>query len=379
MPLDVAYIRHVISKASYEDMELKVFGWKSHAHTLQPKLSESELEVWQELLKIKLPEDYCTYITQLGNGGAGPAYGLRVLTLDLDEDLAAPTVFSNDQSTLFNEQAREWYELDNQDDYGEYCEQTPENQRLSFDEWDSLLEERYERVESYLFHKGQLFIANRGCDQDLYLLLNGSHCGWCHINSKDYDYSVGGNGIVLGDKSPVQQRSILWEEYQRWLMPFADYFMAYVRQCVEVCNSLSHKQRVAFDKEREVVRDFLKLLAAQDESSMLQVLRQLNPETVSIKSRSLLTVKLQQWLHLTRPSLLRLGDPNIPDSSYQYTCHTADLINFYNQLMFSDMARYRFRERVALSESSRDNTSYPHPSLSQLEDSFYPERIPYLD
>ena len=191
--LDIPKIEVVLRQAKRWDMDFPLFGSHSHAHLFQPPLPEEDAAAWEELMEVRLPEDYRLYLTRLGNGGAGPAYGIAPFRCPLQDCLREPAVFSDDQAERFNDLARRWYAYFNEDEeklYEAYCEQTPEERRMGFNDWDN---SRYRFTENtvvhFLFKSGQLFIANQGCSQDICLLLSGSHRGFCHGNSREYDYS----------------------------------------------------------------------------------------------------------------------------------------------------------------------------------------------
>lgn len=375
--LNIEQCSEVISQAAYLDLELTTFGWSHHAHILQPVLDQEELATWEDLLKITLPQDYRQYLTLLGNGGAGPAYGLSKFKLNLDQSLTKPTIFSNEQSTTFNRIAQEWFNLNNEDhDYDLYCQQKPSKDLLSYEEWDELLEQQYTRLEQYLFEQGQLFIANRGCDQDVYLILNGSHQGCCHINGHEYDFSFIPDDHSLTfyqthtPDSPYN-RSIVWEEYLKYLQPFATYYMHYIHACIELCNNLSEQKRQSFDRERTIIRDFLEVIPLKDEAQIVKVLHHLDPTQVSIKSRTVLEDHLRKWLYL--PPLFKRYPKQqyLPQAPYIQSEHTSFLLNFYNHLVFKDNDFVQFRNRIPLAEYNQNNTTYPYPTLVQLQTTFY--------
>jgi hypothetical protein len=54
----------------------KVFGAEAHGFDLNPPLSESAVRKFEVQHRIQLPEDYRDFLVRLGNGGAGPFYGV---------------------------------------------------------------------------------------------------------------------------------------------------------------------------------------------------------------------------------------------------------------------------------------------------------------
>ncbi len=51
---------------------------------LNPPLPKEELAFFEKYLKVKLPDEYKQFLTEVGNGGAGPFYG--ILPLDMWAD-----------------------------------------------------------------------------------------------------------------------------------------------------------------------------------------------------------------------------------------------------------------------------------------------------
>jgi hypothetical protein len=58
------------------DPERNLFGANGHGYKLRPPLPVSEIESVEKRYSVSLPDDYKNFITQIGNGGAGPYYGL---------------------------------------------------------------------------------------------------------------------------------------------------------------------------------------------------------------------------------------------------------------------------------------------------------------
>jgi len=56
--------------------QLEIFGGSAHHFESNPRLAEHDLLQFETRHKIHLPADYREYLLQVGNGGAGPAYGV---------------------------------------------------------------------------------------------------------------------------------------------------------------------------------------------------------------------------------------------------------------------------------------------------------------
>lgn len=59
------------------------FG-ESHKLTLRPPLTEAQVAAIEGRIRAALPEEYRAFVTRLGDGGAGPAYGVFRLEQALD-------------------------------------------------------------------------------------------------------------------------------------------------------------------------------------------------------------------------------------------------------------------------------------------------------
>ena len=73
-------VKYWVSKAIEADPELKVFGASSHKYQFAPPIDMKEVLAFEQKHDIKLPENYVRILTELGNGGPGPYYGLYPLS-----------------------------------------------------------------------------------------------------------------------------------------------------------------------------------------------------------------------------------------------------------------------------------------------------------
>lgn len=288
--LDIPKICAVLDTASRWDMDLAQFACWSHAHLFNPVLPLEELEAWEELMQVTLPEDYRAYLTQLGNGGAGPAYGLASLSLPQDEFarfLRCPCIYSEDQEEKFQDVIRRfvhWHGID--DDWALYREYFPHASIPEGEQWQKEYHRKWsqeledvldEKVVFPLLYYGQHMITNEGCSGDIYIILNGSHRGYVHCSTTDCD----------PDLAFPEPRTFAAYKVRHLKRTFADYFMSYVDRTEDVCKNLSAEKRRQFQRERAQVRDFLAAVQAEDWDGVVKLLNAIeDPANLSRKSKS---------------------------------------------------------------------------------------------
>lgn len=351
--LDIPRIRAVLDTASRWDMDLVQFACWGHAHLFNPVLPLEELEAWEELTEVTLPEDYRTYLTQLGNGGAGPAYGLYPLSLFSDKTtqfLRRPCIYSEDQEEKFQDVVRRfvhWYSMD--DDWSLYLEYFPdtpswkdqrwqnEHRKEWGDELDRLIDEN---IDFPLTEHGQHQITNEGCSGDIYIILNGTHRGYVHCSTTDCDPDLA---------FPEPRTFASYRD--RWLRnTFADYFMGYVNRTEDVCKNLSAEKRQKFQRERSQVREFLAAVGAQDWSGALALLKTIgDPDGLSRKSKSLYRYYEDELMK------------QFPDRP--------ELTDFYIAL-YGRYGRYHI-DLVCFREGDVEDFDYPEPTFEAFVQTFF--------
>jgi len=167
------------------------FGVESHELRVSPPLSPDEIEAAEARLGVRFPEEYRGFIARIGDGGAGPAFGvfslaaaLRQSRLDLD-----PTLLR----TAFPHTAR--YNPD----------KDPEV--IAF--WRSMDGENATDAEIELYlvreRRGALVLCDEGCGYLHFLVVTGPACGTMWIDARGSD-----GGFV-----PLGVTFLQW--YERWL------------------------------------------------------------------------------------------------------------------------------------------------------------------
>ncbi|GAA3067269.1 SMI1/KNR4 family protein [Streptosporangium carneum] len=73
---DVGHIQSCLTAVAQADPGHEIFGASRHRHRLGPVLDEAEVAGFEALHGVSLPEAYRAFLTDVGDGGAGPHYGL---------------------------------------------------------------------------------------------------------------------------------------------------------------------------------------------------------------------------------------------------------------------------------------------------------------
>lgn len=74
-----AYIKALVEHAGKVDSERTVFASDTHQYRLNQVIPIEQVKRYEETYHVELPEEYKFFLTKVGNGGAGPYYGLYPL------------------------------------------------------------------------------------------------------------------------------------------------------------------------------------------------------------------------------------------------------------------------------------------------------------
>ncbi|MDP9869512.1 MULTISPECIES: SMI1/KNR4 family protein [Streptosporangium] len=138
--MDLDVIRRGIDALSEYDTDFGLFGARRHRYRFEPPLDEAALEAVEARIGVRFPADYRTFLTRLGNGGAGPYYGVHGLGPDGAWARSGPFPFTE-----------EWEPPD-----------------LDDEDYDDVMEAAFE---------GLLPVAEHGCGYRSHLVVNGPAAG----------------------------------------------------------------------------------------------------------------------------------------------------------------------------------------------------------
>lgn len=119
---NIIYLRDMLTRLHEADAKLRVFGSTHHHYQLGPTLSERKLDEFETTNEIRLPDDYRQFLLKIGNGGAGPYYGLEPLST-FGRDLSRPFPFKAATDSLTDEELQCLTDHDEYPGVLEFCHQ----------------------------------------------------------------------------------------------------------------------------------------------------------------------------------------------------------------------------------------------------------------
>lgn len=189
-------IESKLKKLRVADSTFSLFAAKSHKYLLNKPLKESYLISFEKQNSIKLPAGYREFLMKLGNGGAGPYYGLEPL-----------------QNTLFAD-----LDYQNGNDLIDASKAFPHQEKwnMNIEEYDPENEEVDTKKEDEYFDNkwiaGLLKISNYGCGVAIGLVVNGPEYNTIWIDDRCND-----RGIFPEDFISNKERINFLDWYEAWL------------------------------------------------------------------------------------------------------------------------------------------------------------------
>ncbi|MFI6122504.1 SMI1/KNR4 family protein [Streptomyces sp. NPDC051064] len=185
-------VRQRVAALGTQPASAKTFGSLGHRWTLEDPLADDELAELEAQMGVRLPDDYRNFLTSVGAGGAGPAYGLfpvrrvqgRWRWEGDGADLADLTMLARP----FPDHGPDPEDLE------ALLVVRPEEEDFEeIEDFDDAIEAWDERWEPLMYAPertaGAIVISHLGCAQREWLIISGIHRGtiWSDCRADDTD------------------------------------------------------------------------------------------------------------------------------------------------------------------------------------------------
>lgn len=162
-------IKEKLWRLKREDVAFEIFGSDVYEYKLNAPLSVDEINKFEKKYGIKLPAGYALFLQKIGNGGAGPFYGLARLENSVFSDMDYPNE-NNKVNPSLPFPLTEPLQMD-LDRFEEFRD-------------DKIFQEKYWSAENA---NGLLRLCNFGCGIFINLIVNGQEYGnmWTDNRSND--------------------------------------------------------------------------------------------------------------------------------------------------------------------------------------------------
>ena len=202
------HIHERLQQLASLDPTFQAFGAAEHQYQLNPCLNIQDIRAIESQYGIQLPEDYVWFLSQVGNGGAGPFYGLYAIedSVEVHTDFGSPmslnTPFPLTQAALPDETLLSLLE-----DQLEAAQEAGD---------EDLETELYEQYQALLFPaewaNGYLHLCDYGCGISFFLVITGEDAGTVWENS-----AVDAAGLMPSTEFGNTVKLGFLEWYQLWL------------------------------------------------------------------------------------------------------------------------------------------------------------------
>lgn len=171
--------------AKKADRWCKVFGAEKYKYRFNPVISLAEVREFEDRNKITLPDDFVTFLTEVGNGGAGVDYGVYAL------ERIQENIYDYEEITPYSDKTI--FDYDNyREKWAELC--------TELDDTDN--DAAYSYIEKQIAN-GMLTIGTAGCTFDYALMCKG----------KNYGKIVGIDWNLFEDSPP----EVIADSFSEWI------------------------------------------------------------------------------------------------------------------------------------------------------------------
>ncbi|WP_392532164.1 SMI1/KNR4 family protein [Nostoc sp. C117] len=170
----VLQLKNKLTQLTILDATFQVFGSQTHEYQLNPCLINTDIEVFESKYDVTLPNDYRNFVLELGNGGAGPGYGLYGI----------PAIESENAISLTSQQNK----------YDSLSKLFPLKQ--AWNNLDLVVENKADflvNLDAYFNQKcipGTLLLADYGCGIYAILVITGEQRGKIWIDDRTNDNGI---------------------------------------------------------------------------------------------------------------------------------------------------------------------------------------------
>lgn len=192
----LATLQENLEKLEQKDSKRKVFGsgeaWGGHHYQLAKCLPVAKIRTFEKKENIQLPEEYVAFLTTIGNGGAGPSYGLMSFKEAIQRENLKKLPKSFSKKFLYTSQ-------DAQKIMAAHVAEAAKGLQ------------DFERSTLPQPENGFIFLVSHGCGEYSILVISGKQAGkvWYKYENAVYaDYA-------LIEGKPVQLSFLDW--YEKWL------------------------------------------------------------------------------------------------------------------------------------------------------------------
>ncbi len=191
-------IKQKLSKLKKLDVDFKIFASHLHKYKLGKCKTEKEIAEFESKYDIKLPTEYRAFLKQVGDGGAGPHYGMEPLKngpLDDLEEKSKSELIDPSKPFLFTKAWNfDWKKI--------------EKEKQSEVEWDQKNDEYFDTKWS----NGLLRICDFGWGTFINLVVNGKEHGKIWTDARIND-----EGIHPEQYFSKQKGITFLDWYEAWL------------------------------------------------------------------------------------------------------------------------------------------------------------------
>lgn len=192
----IARIKDKLDELRTVDSDFYVFGAQFHKYTLNKPKTEAELVAFEQANGISLPSEYREFLKTMGNGGAGPYYGLEKL-----ESGRFPSLDRRDENNLIDLSAP----FPHTDHWNIDSGGVNEDDEEAYEKWSAEYNDKK-------WASGLLRLSNFGCGVYISMVVNGPEHGniWA-------DDRMSEQGIYPDPYSGKQGRVQFLDWYEAWL------------------------------------------------------------------------------------------------------------------------------------------------------------------